>query len=119
MCGVFSSVFYGAEWKEKCPVQGLNGGDHGHAKSGASRVIRVYLRAASIIHKPYAQLRQGEIIIEQLETLESAKHIKVPDGLIHHWIAASFIPGVSLQQTLALLQDMIGGASRIVTAQRS
>jgi len=55
--------------------------------------------------KLYAQLRQGEIIIEQLETLESAKHIKVPDGLIHHWIAVSFIPGVSLQQTLALLQD--------------
>lgn len=55
--------------------------------------------------KLYSQLRQGEIIIEQLETLEEEKPIQVPDGLIHHWIALSFIPGVTLRQTLALLQD--------------
>lgn len=53
----------------------------------------------------YLQLRQGEIIIERLETLEREKRIRVPHGLIHHWIALSFIPGVSLQQVLALLQD--------------
>lgn len=53
----------------------------------------------------YDRLRQGEIIIEQLETLQSGKPIRVPDGLIHHWIALSFIPGVTLQQTLSLLQD--------------
>ena len=53
----------------------------------------------------YAQLRQGEIIIERLETLERDKHIKVPDGMIHHWIALSFVPGVNLQQVLTLLQD--------------
>jgi hypothetical protein len=53
----------------------------------------------------YVQLRQGEIIIERLETLEGEKRIRVPDGLIHHWIALSFIPGVTLQQVLALLQD--------------
>lgn len=29
----------------------------------------------------------------------------VPDGLIHHWVGAAFLPGVSLPQTLALLQD--------------
>lgn len=53
----------------------------------------------------YAHLRQGEIIIERLETLERDRPIKVPDGLIHHWIALSFVPGVNLQQVLALLQD--------------
>jgi hypothetical protein len=53
----------------------------------------------------YAQLRQGEIIIERLETLEGDKRIKVPDGLIHHWIALSFVSGVNLQQVLTLLQD--------------
>ncbi len=52
-----------------------------------------------------AQLRQGELIIEQLETRDSAKRIKIPDGLVHHWVALGFIPGVTLQQTLALLQD--------------
>ena len=51
------------------------------------------------------QLRQGEIIVERLETLEKEKHIRVPNGLIHHWIALGFIPNTTLQQVLALLQD--------------
>ena len=55
--------------------------------------------------KLYTQLRQGNVVIEQLETLENEKRIRVPNGLIHHWIALSFIPGVTLQQVLALLQD--------------
>ncbi len=55
--------------------------------------------------KLYAQLRQGEIVIERLETPEKEKRIRVPDGLIHHWIALGFIPGVTLQQVLAFMQD--------------
>ena len=53
----------------------------------------------------YTQLREGEIVIERLETLEKEKRIRVPDGLIHHWIALSFVPGVNLPKVLALLQD--------------
>lgn len=53
----------------------------------------------------YAQLRQGQLYIEQLETREDEKRVKIPDGLVHHWIALSFIPGITLQQTLALVQD--------------
>ena len=55
--------------------------------------------------KLYTQLRQGGIVIERLETLEREKRIRVPDGLIHHWIALSFISGVTLQQVLTLMQD--------------
>ena len=51
------------------------------------------------------QLRQGEIIVERLETLEKEKRIRVPNGLIHHWIALGSIPNTTLQQVLALLQD--------------
>lgn len=51
------------------------------------------------------QLREGRVIVEHLETREDGKRIKVPDGLIHHWVALSFIPGVTLKQTLALMQD--------------
>jgi hypothetical protein len=53
----------------------------------------------------YTQLRQGNIVIEQLETLEKEKRIRVPNGLIHHWIALGFISGVTLQQVLTLMQD--------------
>lgn len=55
--------------------------------------------------KLYTQLRQGNIVIEQLETLENEKRIRVPNGLIHHWLALGFIPGVTLQQVLAFMQD--------------
>jgi len=55
--------------------------------------------------KLYTQLRQGNVVIEQLETFENEKRIRVPNGLIHHWIALSFVPGVTLQQVLALMQD--------------
>lgn len=55
--------------------------------------------------KLYARLRQGNIVIEQLETFENEKRIRVPNGLIHHWIALGFVPGVTLQQVLALMQD--------------
>ncbi len=53
----------------------------------------------------YTQLRQGRVVIERLETLADGKAIPVPDGLIHHWIGTVFIPGASLAETLALLED--------------
>ena len=31
--------------------------------------------------------------------------LKVPDGLIHDWIGAAFIPGSTVEETLALIQD--------------
>ena len=53
----------------------------------------------------YARLRQGEIYIEQLHTKEDGRPIPVPDGLVHHWAGVIFIPGASLSQVLAVLQD--------------
>jgi hypothetical protein len=53
----------------------------------------------------YAELKQGKVVIERLETLEDGKPIPVPGGLIHHWIGTVFIPGVTLEQTLALVED--------------
>lgn len=53
----------------------------------------------------YARLRNGEIVTERLETLESGKSITVPSGLVHHWMGTIFIPGATLAQTLTFLQD--------------
>jgi hypothetical protein len=52
-----------------------------------------------------AELRDGKIWIEKLETLENGEKITAPGGLIHHWTATVFIPGVTLAQTLALEED--------------
>jgi hypothetical protein len=52
-----------------------------------------------------ARLRKGEVLTKQLQTLADGRAIHVPDGLIHHWIGLVFIPGASLANTIALLQD--------------
>lgn len=51
------------------------------------------------------RLKRGEIIIRRLTTEDSGHKIEVPDGLIHHWLATAFVPGATLEQTLALVQD--------------
>jgi hypothetical protein len=52
-----------------------------------------------------AALQRGEVIIERLQTLDNDAAIQVPGGLIHHWMGTVFIPGATLDQTLAFLQD--------------
>jgi hypothetical protein len=51
------------------------------------------------------QLRDGRLVIERLETLDSGKTIPVPGGIIHHWIGTVFVPGATLAQTLSFMQD--------------
>ena len=41
----------------------------------------------------------------RLETREGRKEIGVPDGLIHHWVGVIFMPGVTVDQAVALMQD--------------
>ena len=52
-----------------------------------------------------AQLRRGEFYLEPLRTLDGARRIPVPGGLIHHWLGAAFISGATLAQTKAVLED--------------
>jgi hypothetical protein len=52
-----------------------------------------------------AQLRSGGVVIERLETLDNGKAIDVPGAMIHHWIGTAFVPGATLAQTLAFMQD--------------
>jgi hypothetical protein len=51
------------------------------------------------------ELRNGDVVIERLETLDNGKPIPAPGGLIHHWIGTIFVPGATLAQTLAFMQD--------------
>jgi hypothetical protein len=53
-----------------------------------------------------ASLQKGDIYMEHLETHDaSGSTLEAPDGLIHHWIGAVFIPGAKLHQVLDLVQD--------------
>jgi hypothetical protein len=51
------------------------------------------------------QLRAGALLIERMTTTRNGKRIDVPDGLIHHWLGAVFVPGASVDQAVALLQN--------------
>src|SRR5450755_3891980 len=53
----------------------------------------------------YAALRRGEIAIHKVQSPDSANKFPVPGGLIHDWTGSVFVPGASISQTLALLQD--------------
>ncbi len=53
----------------------------------------------------YDLLRRGQLEIRQEKIEEGGKPIEVPDGLIHHWTGVMFVPRVSLERALSLLQD--------------
>jgi hypothetical protein len=51
-------------------------------------------------------LRKGQVFMQRLETRDSSGRLLItPGGLIHHWIGAVFIPGISLGQVLEMVQD--------------
>ena len=51
------------------------------------------------------QLRRGEFYLEPLHTPGDDHKLPVPGGLIHHWMGIAFIPGATLAQTRAVLDD--------------
>ena len=51
------------------------------------------------------QLRAGEVAIRHIALEHEGKKLQAPDGLIHHWQAAVFIPGAKVADVLALVQD--------------
>jgi hypothetical protein len=53
----------------------------------------------------YSQLREGKILVKQVNAKEEGHPIEVPHGLIHDWIGVEFIPNASLSQTLLVIQD--------------
>ena len=53
----------------------------------------------------YSKLKQGQVVVEQMETPDGHTEVDVPDGMIHDWRGLIFIPGVTLDQTLAVIQN--------------
>jgi hypothetical protein len=53
----------------------------------------------------YEQLREGTILLKQLNSETEGHPVEVPGGLIHDWIGVLFIPHVSLEQALRTAQD--------------
>jgi hypothetical protein len=57
---------------------------------------------------PYAGVAdrpRGALFIEPVVTRDRGEEIDVPDGLIRHWVGAVFVPGATVDEAMALLQD--------------
>lgn len=53
----------------------------------------------------YSKLAQGKILVQHDEECSTPACTSIPGGLIHDWIGIVFVPGISLSQALATLQD--------------
>jgi hypothetical protein len=53
----------------------------------------------------YEDLRAGQVAVENARGAKTNGALPVPGGLIHDWEGIVFIPGVSLDEALALLKD--------------
>jgi hypothetical protein len=51
------------------------------------------------------RVRQGGLVIERLKRKDGERNIDIPDGIVHHWLGAVFVPGATARQAVALLQD--------------
>jgi hypothetical protein len=52
-----------------------------------------------------AKVRAGETLIESSATRDNGKSIDIPNGLVQDWLGTIFMPGASIQQVKAVLQD--------------
>jgi hypothetical protein len=50
-------------------------------------------------------VRKQQLSIEPLQTKDNGRDIDVPGGMIHHWVGTAYVPGASIDEALALLQN--------------
>jgi hypothetical protein len=50
------------------------------------------------------EARSAVPFMTRLETRDGGRRIQAPDGLIHHWVGVIFMPGVTVDQAVALMQ---------------
>jgi hypothetical protein len=53
----------------------------------------------------FVRLKAGEVITGRLQASDQGQPLSVPGGLIHHWLGTIFIPGVTLAQIIAFVED--------------
>ena len=53
----------------------------------------------------YSRLQRGEVVLTKLETSDSTGQSRTPGALIHHWVGTVFIPGATLTQVLAVVEN--------------
>lgn len=53
----------------------------------------------------FSRLRNGEVFIQPMTAREHQALVHVPGGLVHHWVAIAFMPGVTADRVLQLSRN--------------
>jgi hypothetical protein len=73
---------------------------------GSAGFLRADFMSASDKAKETAALKSGQVFVLKMQTRDAnRREIDVPDGLIHHWFGAIFVPNVSVQALIRAIQD--------------
>ena len=72
----------------------------------AAGFLRADFMSPSDKAKATAALKSGQVFVLKMQTRDAnRREIDVPDGLIHHWFGAIFVPNVSAQALIRAIQD--------------
>jgi len=73
---------------------------------GSAGFLRADFMSPSDKAKATAALKSGQVFVLKMQTRDANRRdIDVPDGLIHHWFGAIFVPNVSAQALIRAVQD--------------
>jgi hypothetical protein len=70
-------------------------------QSSPARFLRVDSLPAALRADVEARLSRGEVVVEKVGDTAA----EIPGGLIHDWVGTAFIPGATIPQVLAVVQD--------------
>jgi hypothetical protein len=74
--------------------------------SGGPKFLAADFLAGGDPKRAREMLRNGHVSIRRMQTTDGdGEAMAVPDGMIHHWIGGTFVPGVTLESLLSWLQD--------------
>jgi hypothetical protein len=76
--------------------------------AGAAPLLWIDRQRADARIRLITSLKAGQVDVEKLETRDRGESIRVPDGLIHHWMGTVWIPGASLEGVISFVQDYAG-----------
>ena len=78
-----------------------------HIQAAEARVAEMAAGKRSFLWLDESPQRRGEVRSGQVaaQLLDGRRPQQVRGGLIHHWIGAVFVPGVTLDSALALLRN--------------
>jgi hypothetical protein len=73
--------------------------------AAANRFLWLSTQPETVQRDGFERLQRGELLVERLTATDHGRPIEIPGGLVHHWVGLAFLPGVTLERTIALLQD--------------